>query len=102
MKVKCNKVYFFGQYVEEQQKIEGLSSKQNGDKYANVVEWIGLAESPEMTFKLERVRRYVFFGALVTCQPGRPGVDVMNTIFGDFPKFSEKKLAFFSKTNVMI
>jgi hypothetical protein len=30
------------------------------------------------------------------------GVDVMITIFGDFRQFSAKKLAFFSKTNVMI
>jgi hypothetical protein len=31
-----------------------------------------------------------------------PGVDVMITIFCDFCQFLEKKLAFFSKTNVMI
>jgi hypothetical protein len=31
-----------------------------------------------------------------------PGVDVMITIFCDFRQFSTKKLAFFSKTNVMI
>jgi hypothetical protein len=30
------------------------------------------------------------------------GVDVMITIFSDFRQFSAKKLAFFSKTNVMI
>jgi hypothetical protein len=30
------------------------------------------------------------------------GVDVMITIFHDFRQFSEKKLAFFSKTNVTI
>jgi hypothetical protein len=30
-----------------------------------------------------------------------PGVDVVITIFGDFPPFSAKKLAFFSNTNVM-
>jgi hypothetical protein len=30
------------------------------------------------------------------------GVDVMITIFGDFCHFSAKKLAFFSKDNVMI
>jgi hypothetical protein len=30
-----------------------------------------------------------------------PGVDVMITIFCDFCQFSAKKLAFFSKTNVM-
>jgi hypothetical protein len=30
------------------------------------------------------------------------GVDVMITIFCDFWQFSAKKLAFFSKTNVMI
>jgi hypothetical protein len=31
-----------------------------------------------------------------------PGVDVMITIFCDFCHFLAKKLAFFSKTNVMI
>jgi hypothetical protein len=31
-----------------------------------------------------------------------PGVDVMITIFGDFRQCSAKKLALFSKTNVMI
>jgi hypothetical protein len=31
-----------------------------------------------------------------------PGVDVMITIFWDFRQFSEKKLAFFSKINVMV
>jgi hypothetical protein len=31
-----------------------------------------------------------------------PGVDVMITIFCDFSQFSAKKLAFFSKTTVMI
>jgi hypothetical protein len=30
------------------------------------------------------------------------GVDVMITIFGDFRQFSAQKLAFFSKTNVVI
>jgi hypothetical protein len=32
----------------------------------------------------------------------KPGVDVMITNFCDFCQFSAKKLAFFSKTNVMI
>jgi hypothetical protein len=32
----------------------------------------------------------------------RTGVDVMITIFGDFRQFSAKKLAFFSKSNVLI
>jgi hypothetical protein len=32
----------------------------------------------------------------------QPGVDVMITIFCDFCQISSKKLAFFSKTNVMI
>jgi hypothetical protein len=36
----------------------------------------------------------------VACQ--EPGGDIMITIFGDFCQFSAKKLAFFSKTNVMI
>jgi hypothetical protein len=30
------------------------------------------------------------------------GVDVMTTIFGEFPQFLEKKLAFFLETDVMI
>jgi hypothetical protein len=34
--------------------------------------------------------------------PKRAGVDVVITIFCDFPQFSAKKLAFLSKTNVMI
>jgi hypothetical protein len=34
--------------------------------------------------------------------PRRPGVDVTITIFYDFRLFSAKKLAFFSKNNVMI
>jgi hypothetical protein len=37
-----------------------------------------------------------------TSAAGRPGVDVMITIFSDFCLFSVKKLAFFSKNNVMI
>jgi hypothetical protein len=43
-----------------------------------------------------------------TCDVGKrfigskTGVDVMITIFRDFCQFSAKKLAFFSKTNVMI
>jgi hypothetical protein len=32
----------------------------------------------------------------------RPGVDVVITIFCDFCQFSAKKMAFFSKTNVVI
>jgi hypothetical protein len=36
------------------------------------------------------------------CSPGLPGVDVMIIIFNDFCQYSAKKLAFFSKTNVMI
>jgi hypothetical protein len=32
----------------------------------------------------------------------QPGVDVLITIFCDFCQFSAKKLAFFSKYNVMI
>jgi hypothetical protein len=33
---------------------------------------------------------------------GESGVDVMVTIFGDFSRFSAKKLAFFLITNVMV
>jgi hypothetical protein len=35
-------------------------------------------------------------------ETGWPGVDDMITIFCDFRQFSAKKMAFFSKTNVMI
>jgi hypothetical protein len=41
----------------------------------------------------------VTVGAVLGLQPG---VDVMIAIFCDFQQFSAKKLAFFSKTNVMI
>jgi hypothetical protein len=36
------------------------------------------------------------------CRIRSPGDDVVITIFGDFRQFSAKKLAFFSKPNVMI
>jgi hypothetical protein len=42
------------------------------------------------------------FGAILSKTYLAPGVDVMITIFCDFRQFSAKKLAFFSKTNVMI
>jgi hypothetical protein len=38
----------------------------------------------------------------VSSRAAGPGVDIMITIFGDFCQFSAKKLAFFSKTDVMI
>jgi hypothetical protein len=41
-------------------------------------------------------------GAKNNSQTVVPGVDVMITIFCDFRQFSAKKLAFFSKTNVVI
>ncbi len=60
------------QYVDDVDKIEGANSKKktvdNGSsssQFANVVEWISLTESSNSTFKLDRVRRYVFYGALV-------------------------------------
>jgi hypothetical protein len=43
-----------------------------------------------------------FWATFFTNTSGHPGVDVMITIFCDFRQFSAKKLAFFSKTNVMI
>jgi hypothetical protein len=50
--------------------------------------------------------RFKVFNFVVIQASGRktttPGVDVMIIIFGDFCQFSAKKLAFFSKTNVMI
>jgi hypothetical protein len=45
---------------------------------------------------------WVTFWAIFADSSGHPGVDVMITIFCDFYPFSAKKLAFFSKTNVMI
>jgi hypothetical protein len=42
------------------------------------------------------------FIVLFICNAHLAGVDVMITIFCDFRQFSTKKLAFFSKTNVMI
>jgi hypothetical protein len=51
-------------------------------------------EKKELTLE---VRTYHFLSAAQY-----PGVDVMITIFCDFRQFSAKKLAFFSKTNVMI
>jgi hypothetical protein len=41
-------------------------------------------------------------GQDVVAPKSRAGTDVMITIFGDFWQLSAKKLAFFSKTNVMI
>ena len=55
-------------YVESVEKADpDAAAAKNGDKstLANVVEWISLVESPEPSFKLDRVRRYLFFGALV-------------------------------------
>jgi hypothetical protein len=45
-----------------------------------------------------------FYNAIFAAKKVQPssGVDVMITIFCDFCQFSAKKLAFFSKTNVMI
>jgi hypothetical protein len=47
---------------------------------------------------------YIFsrVGMLRQVKSGNPGSDVMITIFCDFWQFSAKKLAFFSKTYVMI
>ena len=60
------------QYVDDVDKIEGAkSTKKNVDsgssssQFANVVEWIALTESSNSTFKLDRVRRFLFCGALV-------------------------------------
>ena len=62
-------------YVEEAHKIDGVSSKkklEKGSQFVNVVEWMTLVEFAETcisSWKLDRVRRYVFFGALVTTSP---------------------------------
>jgi len=60
------------QYVDDVDKIEGANSKKktvdsgsSSSQFANVVEWISLSESSNSTFKLDRVRRFVFYGALV-------------------------------------
>jgi len=59
------------QYVDEVGKISGsLSTKnvENRSQFSNVVEWITLVESAEScisTWKLDRVRRFAFFGSLV-------------------------------------
>jgi hypothetical protein len=54
-------------------------------------------------FETERATRKGFRGIVSSEFVGlAPGVDVMITIFCDFYPFSAKKLAFFSKTNVMI
>jgi hypothetical protein len=45
---------------------------------------------------------FLHFCTLHEEKSGKPGVDVMITIFCDFCLFSAKKLAFFSKTNVTI
>jgi hypothetical protein len=49
-------------------------------------------------------RAYFDLKCLVGASPSTvwPGVDVMITIFCDFRQFGAKKMAFFSKTNVMI
>jgi hypothetical protein len=54
-----------------------------------------LLETISVALHLHDFSRFYFVSSL-------PGVDVMITIFGDFRQFSAKKLAFFSKTNVMI
>jgi hypothetical protein len=41
-------------------------------------------------------------GTLCQEKSGNPGVDVMITTFGYFSQFFGKKMAFFSKTNVLI
>jgi hypothetical protein len=43
-----------------------------------------------------------FLGDFFSNSSGHPGVDVMITIFCDFRQFFRRKLAFFSKTNVLI
>jgi hypothetical protein len=59
------------QYVDEVGKISGsLSAKnvENRSQFCNVVEWITLVESAEScisTWKLDRLRRFAFFGSLV-------------------------------------
>jgi hypothetical protein len=49
----------------------------------------------------DTVPRFLATGS-ITASTRKLGVDVMITIFCDFPQFSAKKLAFFLNTNVMI
>ena len=53
-------------YVDDVTKIDGNVPTKNVEKFANVVEWISLTQASDASFKLDRVRRYVFFGALVS------------------------------------
>jgi hypothetical protein len=45
---------------------------------------------------------YIVPNGMIIIKKNIPGFDVMITIFCDFCHFSAKKLAFFSKINVMI
>jgi hypothetical protein len=69
--------------VEEQQRVAGEGVAENR------ILW--------PIRKRSCLKRGVF-----SCSKLRPGVDVMITIFCDFPQFSAKKLAFLLNTNVMI
>lgn len=54
-------------YVEEISKVENSPTSDKGSQFANVVEWISLVESAETcisTWKLARVRRYLFNGSI--------------------------------------
>ena len=57
-------------YVDDVTKVDGHLATKNEEKFVNVVEWITLTQASDTSFKLDRVRRYVFFGALVSfnCQ----------------------------------
>jgi hypothetical protein len=46
--------------------------------------------------------KFIFHSDPIQDQMAQPGVDVMITIFGDFCQFFGEKMAFFSKTDVMI
>jgi hypothetical protein len=49
------------------------------------------------------INEKVGLGVLLSKKPKpEPGVDVMVTIFCDFSQFSAEKMAFFSKTNVIM
>jgi hypothetical protein len=51
---------------------------------------------------IECFNREQIFLSVIASASELPGVDVMIIIFCDFRQFSVKKMAFFSKTNVMI
>ncbi len=83
--------------------MSGNVSKRNADKFVNVVEWISLVKSSETSLKLDRVRRFVFYGALVRFFKFivikiRPNLFVVKA--GTYPHFMHWLLALHSNTRL--